>query len=277
MKLYPLLFTNEAAKTPEESLLKGIAAFKADEFQSRIVLVDVKKLFDIVLRLMKENDLNKVDSNSIKNSYFSEDAKAALAREAIVGFITFGQLTDEYKDLYSVTTSAAQDKFGPLLYQIVMFDIQPAWLTSDFNLKPASEFLWKKMYELSNSGTYQRKFLGDWSYHELASKCDIKGELLHSYEEKLLSQEIPPDEQHLIEWLNKYNPEVKPEDVAFLWAYRTVNYDQKIIEMFKKAEEAIEVGDHIHKISPTILKHLIKLSGLIFFNKMYGSAASYSE
>ena len=123
MKLYPLIYINEGARTSEEAVSKGVAAFITKK--DSIVLFVVERVIDITKRFVE-----KYPSNARK-SYHNEMLGTELAKRSIVAEITTTSVGD---DLYKVESSAGVSKFGPLAYQLAMVNIYPSWLISDVSL-----------------------------------------------------------------------------------------------------------------------------------------------
>ena len=136
MKLFPLLFLNEAAKTPEQAISEGIAVIKADIWNNSIILFKVQTIIDAFKPHATAIDVLK----EIHDNY------------GIVGLLDYSKKRNDL-GLYKVDASAAILDYGPLAYQITMqFIGNDNWLMSDTSLKPASTRVWNKMYEFSNKG-----------------------------------------------------------------------------------------------------------------------------
>ena len=137
---------------------------------------------------------------------------------AIVGMIKI-----EYQagGLYRERLSAAIDKFGPLTYQIAMFDT-PGWLRSDKELSDDALSFWNGMY--ARSETYERKFLGDLTSKPNvlinALRASSKGvDLLISMGKK--KEQIDSTEEKDVERLfNKYNS--KLSEFGNMYVYRQI-------------------------------------------------------
>ena len=77
MKLYPLLFIDEAARTPEEASSKGIAALN---LKNRVVLFSVNRVLETTKKFLKTNPENEENK-----WYYPEKLGSELAKRSIVG------------------------------------------------------------------------------------------------------------------------------------------------------------------------------------------------
>ena len=277
MKLYELLFTNEAAKTAEEAFQMNLVAVDTSIGKSpyqKIILFSPKHFIDVVEEAQKEYGSYNIEDN-IQIENLKHFIRKQAIKESVVANITY---TKEYQDLYGVSTSAATDKFGPLAYQLVMYVIEPSWLTSDTTLKPASKAVWSKMYELSNGDVYERKFLGEFDPAEpsfLLNRCSIDHSSLAFYREGVEAGEIRASEDAFLEWLKKKN--MKPENFGYLWAYRKTFHGPKVQDLFKNGLEFLQEAERKFNIPANEFKSILSASGSEFFTNLYGSEASYTE
>ena len=256
MKLYPLLFLNEKAKSPQEALSEGVGFIVSKISGTAIVLFDTKK--------------------AIEN--FDEDSNKLEEAGAIVGLIDFVR---EEIDLYKVNGSAGVLNYGPLAYQIAMQHIgNKNWLMCDNTLKPASEFVWQKMFEFSNKGLYKRDWLGQWGSWYLLPRMEITESAktdLEEYVKKIEDNKVDyRSEQEFLDWLKEKG--LNPEKYGYLWAYN-LSSPMDTSELNKKGKEAIAAirKNNFPKYTVTDIATTIAEAGGKFFSRMYGSDASYLE
>ena len=218
MKLYPIIFTNEAAKTPQESLERNIVA--------------VDLLNTIVL----------FDTNRFQNKeQFTKDMVRAT-----VAMVSYNEYSP---DLYKVDTSAGIEDFGPLAYQITMKKIDPAWLKSDVSLTKDSLVVWQKMYKLSQEGVYKKQWLGYWGWDELIPSCvrawtnTMHSPATKKYLEKYLEEvreNFRIDEAYFLEHIRKSDLDLTPAMFGNFWCYKKTSHDPLIDEMFQQGNKFIE-------------------------------------
>lgn len=283
MKLYPILFLDEAAKTAE------------DAFKSQLIAVDVSgdsKIFRKIVLINPSRFLNAFISatkefgkyNPKKFGYeiidsLQEKTILDATNRAIIGSVGYSKEED---GLYKIDTSVAVDQFGPLAYQIVMYLIKPAWLMSDTSLKPASKVIWQKMYELSQTGMYTRKFLGEFSYtNHLEHRLGIDYVYLAHYEDKVTTKQIPATEAGFLSWLEGQNKKtgrkLEPSYFGYLWAYQKVSHDPQIGKLFRDGKQFLSLTRVNEKITIKNLKSILRSLGTSLFNQLYGSEASYTN
>ena len=176
MKLYPLIYTNEAAKTSGDAISAklglivggGIAGTK------NIVLYSGS-----VARRIYERHLSHPEE-ALEWVGRGDFLFTQLAQQAIVGIITF---RNHATNLVAVKFSAATDKFGPLLYEIAMGMANPKFVHSDYQLTKGSRVVWQKMY---NRTDVERKWLGHFfsnvddagiHLHAAAEACGVASQI----------------------------------------------------------------------------------------------------
>lgn len=281
MKLYSIIYINEGARTATEALDKGVAAISKDHYQNllsnrnehNIVLVSTDRVFS-VLKTLEESGWNL--NVRLEDYPATEDEIAKrIARRAIAGMIDYSHAQD---DLWSVNKSAGVASFGPLAYQMVMYETGE-WLMSDDSLKPASQFVWQKMYELSDKGVYQRKWLGNWLAMHLLDRVEIgQGQHhLNQYVEQLSDESIDvQDEQVFLDYLQERK--LNPASYGWLWAYKATSHDTKIQETFDNGNKLVRLlVEKYPKFTEKDAARLIEMAGSKFFRRLYGGPASYSE
>ena len=254
MKLYQIIYTNEAARSAEESLEKGVFAYLKPGMSPKVILISGDRL------------LQAIDSEVLLGPLVRK-----IAGRAIVGAVGYNK-DSSGEDLYKVDTSAGVASFGPLAYQLAMYAIQPSWLMSDTSLKPASHRVWKNMYKLSEQGVYERKWLGDYNIDLIYERYigTERGKF-----KSFLSSLPPPTEDLFIKWAKENHPEEPIENFGQFWAYRKTSHDPKIKNLFDQSEKFIEQMRTERKIPEVTTREIIERSAALFFSRLYGSAASY--
>jgi hypothetical protein len=239
MKLYPLIYTNEGARTPEEALSKGVAAAILED---RIVLFSVDRVLQTTKTFLEKNPKTKQNK-----SYYSEMLGTELAKRSIVGQVKLGS---SGQDLYTVKTSAGVSKFGPLAYQLAMVNIYPDWLMSDTSLTKGengaggSADVWNKMYELSEKGVYERKWLGDYDRDNIRSPLytrmhAIDSDLFYGYNLNTYGT----SEEGIQSFLEDHGREnqYSPREFGYFYAYRLANPSSiNVIELFNAGDAAMK-------------------------------------
>lgn len=262
MKLYSLIFTNEAARTAEESSGMGIAAMGVKisaDTPARIVLFSKKRALQ---------EINKIQGVVSDDKTFEQLAKT-LGNRAIVGTVGYLPVVG-VDDLYQVTSSAGVNKFGPLAYQIAMRGIrgsnsQPGWLMSDDSLTGGSANVWNKMYKMPE--LYDRKWLGSFGFraeslvHRAMRATDAGKNLFRKF-----SYERETTEQEVLKFLEENNQTI--ENFGNLYAYRIKTVDPKIQAMFDLSEEFLTEMENKGYTEEKIRK-LINDSSSRFFTRRY--------
>ena len=252
MKLYPILF--EAARTAGESLSKGIIAIRTRRGVRHISLLSKQRA---------DKALEKV---SIVAGSDSPKVRKAIANDATVASVAYSESSP---GLYAVQTSAGVNKFGPLAYQLVMFDIQPAWLKSDTSLSSDSMSVWQKMYDLSEKGVYERKWLGDFENVYIVYSMMEIAQQWHGDDffspDKFLKKEgwnaESGDEQSFLKFLTKDNS--VPAEFGYFWAYRKTSHEPEI-------EQLLAAGDEfMSRVSSPTLSHGVAGGVRDFFSRRY--------
>lgn len=275
MKLYSLIYTNEAARSAEESLEKGVFAYLKPGTYPKVILISRNRLLQAIDSVKKKagSEYDSFDDSTLV--WLWQRVAVPLARKiagrAVVGAVGYNK-DSSGEDLYKVDTSAGVASFGPLAYQLAMYTIQPSWLMSDSSLKPASHRVWKNMYKLSEQGVYERKWLGDYNI-DLVSERYIgieRGKFA-----RFLSSLPPPTEDLFIKWAKENHPEEPIENFGQFWAYRKTSHDPKIKNLFDQSEKFIEQMRTERNIPEVATREIIERSAALFFSRLYGSAASY--
>ena len=276
MKLYPIIYLNEAARTAEESLTKGVFAVvtrgPTSVYYNGIVLFDSSRILRSLRIAAKDGNLD-ADSKE-PNDVFTNLVVTKAARSAYVGAITYVQAQQHKKDekLYYISTSAGVSDFGPLAYQIVMYHIDPAWLASDTNIKPAAIRVWQKMYQFSDNGIYQRKFLGEFSVDDVYERSKNIIDHFRKLKDLFETSQSILSEQKFLDFV-KQKTDLTPQELGYLWCYKKISHDPKIVDMFLRGDEVVlemtKYGVDSEK-AKTMLKH----AAAMFFQRLYGGPAS---
>lgn len=278
MKLYPLIYTNEAARSAEESLEKGVFAYLKPGTYPKVILISGDRLLQAIDSVKKKagSEYDSFDDSTLV--WLWQQAAVPLARKiagrAVVGAVGYNK-DSSGEDLYKVDTSAGVASFGPLAYQLAMYAIQPSWLMSDTSLKPASHRVWKNMYKLSEQGVYERKWLGDYNIDLIYERYIGTERAERGKFKSFLSSLPPPTEDLFIKWAKENYPEEPIENFGQFWAYRKTSHDPKIKNLFDQSEKFIEQMRTERKIPEVTTREIIERSAALFFSRLYGSAASY--
>jgi len=227
MKLYPILF--EAARTAAESLTKGIIAIRTGNYGGRHISL-----------LSKRRAEKALEKASIVVGEDSDRLIKAIANDATVASVAY---MEQSPGLYAVQTSAGVNKFGPLAYQVVMFDIQPAWLKSDTSLTEDSMSVWQKMYDLSEKGVYERKWVGEFAdgLYIVEAMMEIArqwhGDDFFSREGS--SWDSKGSEQSFLRFLAEQEEKdySDPALFGYFWAYRKPSHEPEIEQLFSAGDE----------------------------------------
>jgi len=277
MKLYPIIYLNEAAPTATEAIGKDVAAITSDDYADW----EMESPTDHSIVLISTNRAKSIMQSLPKKGWAPEEISAAeshtigklLGSRAVVGYVAY---SDSDENLWKIDGSAGVANFGPLAYQLAMWSTG-GWLESDFNLKPASQRVWQKMYELSNQGVYKRKWLGEWNESHPAERMHIgpAPRDLGEYITKVENGEIDyEDEQAFLSWLQEHN--LKPETYGWLWAYQLVSHDSNTRSLFDKGKQLIKDLREIYpQFTEKDLGELFETAGGEFFRRLYGGKASY--
>lgn len=227
MKLYPILF--EAARTAGESLSKGIIAIRTGNYGDRHISL-----------LSKRRAEKALEKTGIVVGGDSPRLRKAIANDATVASVAY---SEQSPGLYAVHTSAGVNKFGPLAYQLVMFDIQPDWLKSDTSLSSDSLNVWQKMYDLSEKGVYERNWVGNFAdgLYIVAAMMEIArqwhGDDFFSREG--LGWDGTGDEQSFLKFLAEQEDKdnADPALFGYFWAYRKTSHEPEIEQLFAAGDE----------------------------------------
>jgi len=255
MKLYSILF--EAAQTAAESLSNGIIAIRTGNYGNRHISL-----------LSKRRAEKALEKASVVIGSDSSRLRKAIANDATVASVAY---SEQSPGLYAVQTSAGVNKFGPLAYQLVMFDIQPAWLKSDTSLSEDSMSVWQKMYDLSEKGVYERKWVGDFAdglyiiYAMMGIARQWLGDDFFSREDS--GWDGTGDEQSFLKFLAEKEEQdyADPALFGYFWAYRKTSHEPEIEQLFAAGDEFMS-----NISSPTAPREVV-LGVRDFFSRRYSS------
>ena len=259
MKLYPLIYTNEGARTAQESLSKNVVAVNV--LSEKVVLFDKTR----VIEQIKKQEVPFAHDREEFDAWMKA-MKNVFANRAIVGMVSYDSWAS---DLYKVGASAGVSSFGPLTYQIVMKAISPGWLMSDISLTSHSEVVWQKMYELSEKGVYERKWLGDWDSYYITERGLLgDNKAIQEYIEKLDDGTLDKSEKAFLDWTSS-SIYLKPVNYGWFWAYRKTSHDPLIDDMFEQGNQFMNQTKEEFNIRPGDLMDIIEDSSNKFFKRRY--------
>ena len=223
MKLYPILF--EAARTAAESLTKGIIAIRTANYGGRHISL-----------LSKRRAEKALEKASIVVGEDSDRLKKAIANDATVASVAY---MEQSPGLYAVQTSAGVNKFGPLAYQVAMFDIQPAWLKSDTSLTEDSMNVWQKMYDLSEKGVYERKWVGEFTDGPYIVEAMMEIAQQWHEDDFFTNWDGKGDEQSFLRFLAEQEKKDNSDPALFgyFWAYRKTSHEPEIEQLLASGNE----------------------------------------
>lgn len=208
MKLEHLLY--EAAKTAEEANEKQVAAIK---IRDNIILFSTKRFIKIVDKHLEAANRSEVQYNLM------DKLTDSLSKDCIVGQVSYRKTT--HGALFMVGGSSGVNKFGPLVYEIVMQSVYPAYLRSDYSLKEGSRNVWNKMYQ---RGDVEKKWVGSFGGSP-ADSYDLLEDSIISIPKKEMPSEGTKSTKDLLKiYLEDIHPTAPTEDV-FLDFLRDNNID----------------------------------------------------
>lgn len=208
MKLQHLLY--EAAKTAEEANEKQVAAIK---IRGNVILFSTKRFMKIVDKHREAADLSEVQYNMM------DKIKESLSKDCIVGQVSYEKYITGA--LYGVGSSSGVNKFGPLVYEIVMQSIYPAYLRSDASLREGSRNVWNKMYQ---RGDVEKKWVGSFGGSHTESYLNLEDSIKSMPKKEMPSEGTKSTKDLLKIYLKDIHPTAPTEDV-FLDFLRDNNID----------------------------------------------------
>jgi len=127
---------DEVAVSPKQATSEQLALHNADD--AAIVLYSPKLIIDRIQRAMQEHSFEKEDMDERVIERLINDTSA------VVGVLQIDDSDIDASDCYEVMGSAAERKYGPLVYDLGMVSIYPAFLLSDRNsVSSEAQEVWK--------------------------------------------------------------------------------------------------------------------------------------
>jgi hypothetical protein len=206
MKLYPLLFLNEAQVFAAQAYKQGlvIVPIDAGDLGTALILVNKNQIKDKNGKIKKDNQ----------------------GQGVVYGKLDIGQGSED--DFMQTRSADAVKGYGPLLYQAAMYYFEPKWLESDESLTDDSYGIWNKMYEYSEKGVYERRYIGNVGL----SRSDCANALSSKP-----SEEEAATEEAFLAYLKSLNME--PKQVGCYWAYKKTSHEPEIAIMIKEGEKLL--------------------------------------
>jgi hypothetical protein len=246
ISLYEILF-GEAAPTPEEALASDAALYITSNPTFPAYILFHKKRVAEVIRKLVDKTVNE-----------SEVVPLIVKNNGILGNVNIARRNNYIR----VQSSVGIDKYGPLVYRLAMGANPGKYIISDTSLTGSSKKVWKRFYQLSETGVYDRIWLGALSSELLKSRTVIKPDYSGIEEkysedesEKIIFNSIDTWKD-ISSWLDETpsgsgNVEeeflqrltktaIKPEDVGWLWGYKLKDRLAGVDRLLKSADEFIE-------------------------------------
>ena len=202
-----------------------------------------------------------------------------LGDRAIIGVIRANSLDTDRGDLWNIGSSAAVQKYGPLIYDISMAAIYPEYIRSDFSLTPASRKVWNVMMTRKD---VERKWVGEWGVSQVLTSWDVSdiqgdaktsGKQLNNFIQKVEDYEIDLNENVFNKmFVEKLSPENKAKLGPF-YACRLSPDRTKLVDynrLLKAGDDIIEelagtFGSNIKDVEDVLLdaarEHFMRLYG----------------
>jgi hypothetical protein len=144
-----------------------------------------------------------------------------LGNRAVVGSVTATwKDTQQRDDLWRVNTSSAVQKYGPMIYDLVMASVYPEYIRSDFSLTSASQHVWNVMYTRSD---VEHSWIGNWGPDEVITSWNVSGMLeqdnIHDILNKIESETPISEKEFNNSFVSKLDSENK-EKIGPFYAYR---------------------------------------------------------
>jgi hypothetical protein len=302
MKLYPILF--EAAKTSEEALDADLAIYvdKGRRSSTTVILFSQNRTLDLIDSYLEKykgtmkatpsdwggwdaatDEPAPVSSDSapwsIKESGGdNKDAKIDWLIQKIGNRVVVGAVgaTGAVGGIYRVFGSAAVQKYGPMIYEMVMAAIYPSYLRSDYSLTADSRTVWNKMYLRKD---VEREWVGSFD--------SIRQELETSFGVAGMKSEVAQDFASDLaggRWPNAINKnlfdkelvaKLPPEDLAKLgpfYAYRLKPSATKLVDytkLLRLGEDLIEQLAGTFKLPVREIQKILAEAAREQFQRLY--------
>jgi len=183
-----------------------------------------------------------------------------LGSRAIIGVIRANPMDTERGDLWSVGSSAAVQKYGPLVYEIGMGAIYPEYIRSDFSLTPDSRKVWNVMMTRKD---VERKWVGEWGSRQLVTSWDVS--------------DIQPDQKTSGKQLNKFFDKVENEEFDLDEA----NFNKQFVQILSPENQAKLGPFYAYRLSPDRTKlvdyNLLQKNGEDVIEELAGTFAASTK
>lgn len=234
MKLYQLLF--EAAKSPEDAIESELGLFVIrHEKEVVVVLISTTRCEEIV------ESYNAITSASMARIDFRQTwLSKMIGKRAVIGSVVAEEADP---NVWRVSTSVAVAKYGPMLYDVIMGLIYPAYLRSDYSLTDESRNVWNKML--------QRKDVEAVSVDKVGYGDDPVQALESSFEVADLTSDAADQKEYELDnmnrvpkdWFKKFVESLPPEDKEKLGPFYA--YRKKTGKNLSKYNKLLDAGDDI--------------------------------
>jgi len=299
MKLYPIIYTNEAAKTPTEAIESDLGLIIVDDpdYVSAI-LISTKRCETIAktyerlkAKLPKQQDkaqqptlpatsvLSTEPYNSSLPPWELNEAAGNLAKlawleKAIGNRAVVGNVGANHSDtnMWRVNHSVAFAKYGPMLYEILLGLIYPSYLCSDYSLTKDSRKVWNVMYTRNDVEAIPVSEISDDSWSALRTSFNVAGmesEAAKQAKEKLDEESYVPED-----WTETFVASLPPEDKAKLgpfFAYRKKSGSNlsKYNNLLDAGEDVVNMFASTLNLAANSVKETISIAAGITFSRVY--------
>lgn len=302
MKLYPIIYTNEAAKTPEEAIKAELGLFVQNDGASAHVILLSAERCEAIVRSYQAKGMKPTKAKSRTPSISSvtytqpsspivqgdydpsvppwdinesvagnkqEWLTIALGNRAIVGGVA-AERTDG--EMWRVAYSVAVEKYGPMLYEAMMGIIYPDYLRSDYSLTKDSQTIWNKMLQRKDVKAVPVDELSDDAWGALTTSFNVAG--LTSAAAKKAQKELRQTGEAPEGWFNKFVATLPPEDKEKLgpfYAYqkKTGKNLSKYNTLFEAADDIVRMFQTTLKLSEDDIKNAINIASADTFRRFY--------
>jgi len=236
MKLTNILY--EAAKTSKEALKAGLGLYiwKSSE-ELVFILFSPERCIQAT-----ESYFSKHQDRLNSKEEVLDWLETYFGNRVIVGSVMATRKdTPKRDDLWMVLTSAAVQKYGPLIYEMVMASIYPNYIRSDFTLTPDSRRVWNVMYTRSD---VEHSWIGNWGSDELITSWNVSDMFEQKNIRNVLNKienETPITETEFdVDFVQKLNSE-NNEKLGPFYAYRRSGGRSKdVSKLIEAGDAAIE-------------------------------------
>ena len=263
MKLYPIIYTNEAAKTPEEAIEAELGLFVQNDGRSAYVILLSAERCEAIVRSYQTKGM------MAKRWGMQEWLTIALGNRAIVGGVAADRADGE---MWRVSYSVAVEKYGPMLYEAMMGIIYPDYLRSDYSLTKDSQTIWNKMLQRKDVKAVPVDELSDDAWEALTTSFNVAG--LTSAAAKKAQKELRQTGEAPEGWFNKFVETLPPEDKEKLgpfYAYqkKTGEHLSKYNTLFEAADDIVRMFQTTLKLSEDDVKDAISIASVDTFRRFY--------